>query len=180
MRKRFLAVSTLVLVAGAALQLATPAAAGGGGCHGVIREDRVVKADIVNFCFDPDIIRVAPGETVTWTNRDQADHTVTGVAGAFGTYDSLRPGASVAYTFSRDGLYPFFCVLHPGMVGVVSVGTGNGPGAASGKPAAAPAAAVTHRQPSVANGVGFSTWLLALLGLAAVVGLGFRVARFRR
>ncbi|HEV1997260.1 MAG TPA: plastocyanin/azurin family copper-binding protein [Candidatus Dormibacteraeota bacterium] len=173
-------VPTMAMVVGAAFQLATPVAAGGGGCHIGVREGRVVRAEIVNLCFDPDIIRVAPGETVTWTNRDQTDHTVTGVAGAFGSYEVIRPGASVASTFSHDGLYPFFCVLHPGMVGVVSVGTGTGPGAASGKPAAAPAAAVTRSQPQVASGLGFGALPLAILGLAAAAGLGFRVARVRR
>lgn len=184
MKKRFMVVPTLAMVVGAAFHLATPVAAGGGGCHAAVHEGRVVKADIVNFCFDPDIIRVAPGETVTWTNRDQADHTVTGVAGSFGTYESIRPGASVAYTFRRDGLYPFFCVLHPGMVGVVSVGTGSGAGAASAQPAVAPAtvapaASATRNQPREASGLSSYPLALILLGLAAAAGLGFRLGRGR-
>jgi hypothetical protein len=67
MRKKLLAIPVLILVAGTAFQGAVPAAAGGGGCHGPIRDGRGVRADIVNFCFDPATIRVAPGQTVTWT-----------------------------------------------------------------------------------------------------------------
>lgn|GEM_PF-793868 len=181
MRKRILAVPTMAMIVGAAFQLATPVAAGGGGCHVALHQARAVKVDIVNFCFDPDIIRVAPGQTVTWTNRDQAEHTVSGVAGSFGNYESIRPGASVAFTFGRDGLYPFFCAFHPGMVGVVSVGSGSGLGAASTQPplapvTVAPAAAASHTQ-RTASGLSFYPLALILFGLAAAAGLGFRLVR---
>ena len=181
MRKRILSIPTLAMTVGAAFQLATPVAAGGGGCHAAVHQARAVKVDIVNFCFDPDIIRVAPGQTVTWTNGDQAEHTVSGVAGSFGNYESIRPGASVAFTFGRDGLYPFFCAFHPGMVGVVSVGSGSGLGAPSTQPPVAPArvapaAAESHNQ-RPASGLSLYPLALILLGLSAAAGVGFRLAR---
>jgi plastocyanin len=184
MRKKLLVIPVLILVAGAAFQGAVPAAAGGGGCHGPVRDGRGVRADIVNFCFDPAMIRVAPGQTVTWTNRDQADHTVTGVGGSFGNYESIQPGASVTFKFSRDGLYPFFCMLHPGMVGVVVVGAGTGLGAAesSGVPAvtrAALAAPVSHPSPQPASGPGSYYWVLTALGVVVAAGAGYQLGRRR-
>jgi hypothetical protein len=130
------------------------------------------------------MIRVAPGQTVTWTNQDQAEHTVTGVAGSFGTYDSIRPGASVAFTFSRDGLYPFFCVFHPGMVGVVAVGTGTGLGAAeaSAVPAVTRAAVtgpVSQPVPQPSSGLGIYYWVLTMIGVVIAAGAGFELGRRR-
>ena len=184
MRKTFLAIPTLALVIGAAFQGAVPVAAGGGGCHGPVHDGRGVRADIVNFCFDPAMIRVSPGQTVTWTNRDPADHTVTGVAGSFGDYGSLRPGASVAFKFSRDGLYPFFCALHPGMVGVVAVGTGTGLGAAettAGPAVTRAAVALPVSQPMAqpAGAPGFYYWVLAVLGLGIAAAASFHLGRRR-
>lgn len=184
MRKRFLAIPTLALVVGAAFQGAVPALAGGGGCYLGVHDGHGTRADIVNFCFDPAMIRVAPGQTVTWTNRDATEHTVTGIGGSFGNSDNIQPGASVAYTFSRDGLYPFFCLLHPGMVGVVSVGTGSGlgPAQASAVPAvtrAAVAALVTHPAPQPSSGLGFYAWVLIVLGVVVAAGAGFQLERRR-
>ena len=83
------------------------------------------------------------------------------VAGAAfqGAVPAAQPGASVTLEFSRDGLYPFFWMLHPGMVGVVVVGAGTGLGAAerSGVPAvtrAALAAPVSHPSPQPTSGPG--------------------------
>jgi hypothetical protein len=39
-------------------------------------------------------------------------------------------GKSVTFRFDEEGVYPFFCCLHPGMAGAVVVGDGAGTGAA--------------------------------------------------
>ena len=40
-----------------------------------------------------------------------------------GRFDSgiMAPGATFEYTFTEAGEYPYFCLLHPNMVGTVSV-----------------------------------------------------------
>ena len=53
---------------------------------------------------------------------DQQDHTVTGLGFAWGSNRNLGPGASITYRFSRAGVYPYTCIIHPGMVGAVVVG----------------------------------------------------------
>ncbi len=74
--------------------------------------------------FQPEEITVAPGTTVTWTNEDGFQHTVTS-----GTRDqptelfdeTVAGGGSFSYTFEEPGTYPYFCSIHPGMEGTVVV-----------------------------------------------------------
>jgi plastocyanin len=76
--------------------------------------------------YDPNPVQVKAGGTVTWTNNDSTAHTATSGQGAEpdGTFDSgiLAQGASFSFTFENAGEYPYFCTLHPNMVGTVSVG----------------------------------------------------------
>jgi hypothetical protein len=63
------------------------------------------------------------GARVTWLN-DQSDlpHTVTGANASWGSFEELAPnGESWSYEFDKEGTYPYYCVLHPGMIGAVVV-----------------------------------------------------------
>jgi plastocyanin len=116
----------LALAAGLSFVLlpAVPAHAGA-GCHNAeIKDVAGTRVDLRDNCFVQTILRVKPGQSVTWTNRDGTEHAVTGVAGKWGDYDTFLPGKSVTYRFSRPGIYPYFCYVHPGMVGAVVVGDG--------------------------------------------------------
>ena len=70
-------------------------------------------------------ITVSSGTTVTWTNDDSTAHTVTPGENAQpeGQFDSgmMAPAATFEHTFAEAGEYPYFCLLHPNMVGTVSV-----------------------------------------------------------
>lgn len=76
-------------------------------------------------------IEILVGDTVVWKNGDQAKHTVTsgtlegGPDGIFGGTDFLVPGDFYDYTFKKKGSYPYFCLIHPWMIGIVTV-TGEG------------------------------------------------------
>ena len=78
-----------------------------------------------NFAFDPKQVTVPVGTTVVWTNRDAASHTVTaGTRGSpSGLFDSgnLASGASFSFTFTKAGTYPYYCAIHAGMDGSVTV-----------------------------------------------------------
>jgi hypothetical protein len=76
--------------------------------------------------MDPLVARVPTGTIVTFVNDDEYAHAVTGAANAWGTYDELNQGDAVAYEFTAAGVYPFFCYIHPGMVGAIVVGGGDG------------------------------------------------------
>ena len=58
------------------------------------------------------------GDTVTWTNRDSADHTATG-----GDFDTgvLSGGQSGSFTFREEGTISYLCTIHPNMKGTVRV-----------------------------------------------------------
>src|SRR5215216_2870831 len=75
--------------------------------------------------FQPNPAQVSVGSKVTWTNDDAQPHTVNSGENATpdGTFDSgiLAPAATFDFTFTEAGEYPYFCLLHPNMVGTVSV-----------------------------------------------------------
>jgi plastocyanin len=87
-------------------------------------DQRGIQVDLKGACFIPTVLRIQPGQTVTFANADEMTHTVTGVAGSWGTYDELQPQASITYRFASSGAYPYFCAIHPGMTGAVVVGDG--------------------------------------------------------
>lgn len=75
--------------------------------------------------YDPDPVQAKAGGKVTWTNDDSTPHTATSGKDSKpdGTFDSstLAQGKSFSFTFEEAGEYPYFCTLHPTMVGTVSV-----------------------------------------------------------
>ncbi len=75
---------------------------------------------ITGFAFQPASITVKAGQSVTWTNRDPAQHTVTEQGGTF-TSPVLGSGASYRRSFDRAGTYSYFCAIHPSMKGTVVV-----------------------------------------------------------
>ena len=77
-------------------------------------------------CFAPPHITINAGDTVEWANIDTAAHTVTGGSpadGPSGVFDSslLMASGNYAFTFDEAGSYDYFCMVHPWMVGTVSV-----------------------------------------------------------
>ncbi len=82
-------------------------------------------ASKTNDAFDPNPVQTKAGGTVTWTNDDSTPHTVTSGQDSKpdGKFDSgiLDQGKSFSFTFEQAGEYPYFCTLHPNMVGTVSV-----------------------------------------------------------
>ena len=77
-------------------------------------------------CYSPANITINAGDTVEWPNIDTAAHTVTGGSpadGPSGVFDSslLMADATFAFTFEDAGEYDYFSMVHPWMVGSVSV-----------------------------------------------------------
>ena len=64
---------------------------------------------------------VAPGATITVTNKDSVAHTVTADSG--GAFDVTVPASGTA-TFKAPGTagsYAFHCTIHPSMHGTLKV-----------------------------------------------------------
>jgi plastocyanin len=77
-----------------------------------------VKID--NFAFAPQRIVVQAGTTVTWTNADDAPHTVASSSKVFKS-GALDTEDKFSFTFATPGTYEYFCSLHPHMTGTVVV-----------------------------------------------------------
>jgi plastocyanin len=82
-------------------------------------------ATIRTFQFQPKAIEIRAGTTVTWTNDDNIDHTVTsGTPDApLGNFDSggFGKGQSFSAGFQTPGEYAYFCARHKSMRGMVMV-----------------------------------------------------------
>lgn len=80
------------------------------------------NVDIQGYLYNPRVITVKRGTTVTWTNKDTMAHTVTSL-GANLTLNSALFGVnqSYSYTFNTVGIFEYYCKPHPYMKGTVVV-----------------------------------------------------------
>lgn len=95
----------------------------GGGTTATTAPAAATKANsvtIANFAFAPKSITVAPGQTVTWTNKDSTTHTVTEDKGAWDS-KNLAVGATFQHTFNQAGTFAYHCAIHASMTGTVVV-----------------------------------------------------------
>lgn len=100
-------------------------ASAGGGCHGdYVPDARGTSVKLQAMCFDALVTRVAKGANVRWTNEDDFAHNLTGAAFQWGSNVDLQSGDTIVFRFDDDGVFPYSCTIHPGMVGAVVVGTG--------------------------------------------------------
>jgi plastocyanin len=117
----------VVLVLGAALLLAACSSGGGSGSStsgsssGSGAATSTESITISNFMFSPMHASVAPGSTVSVTNKDSVTHTLTATGGRFNTGD-IGPGQSKTFTApSKAGTYDYICNIHQYMMGTIVV-----------------------------------------------------------
>jgi plastocyanin len=111
----------VLLVAGEAG--ATVASSGGSGGPKVGGGGPTVTVVIKNFAFVPSHVTAKPGETILVEDKDSVAHTFTGGTGA-SAFNSgpITPGGSRTLKApTAAGTYPFHCVIHPFMKGVLTV-----------------------------------------------------------
>jgi plastocyanin len=88
---------------------------------------------IIDDAFAPQIVRVAVGASVEWTNDGRAPHTVTADDGSWDS-GNLDPGAEFTHEFDQRGVFTYYCRYHgspgAGMTGTVVVGDVSLPGGA--------------------------------------------------
>ena len=60
------------------------------------------------------------GTTVTWTNSDSTQHTVTADDGSFDS-GVLAQGQTFSHTFDTAGTIAYHCTIHPNMQATVTV-----------------------------------------------------------
>jgi len=92
----------------------------------------VPGCEATNECYIPYEVTVDVGGEVTWSNDDSAAHTVTAGSaadGPSGVFDSslFMAGTTFSHKFEAVGEYPYFCMVHPWMEGIVVVQADEGP-----------------------------------------------------
>ena len=82
------------------------------GCGGSGTSEPVAATEVEmvkSYRFDPKVIEIEAGDTVTWTNEDNFTHTVQ----VDGQEDhKVDRGESVEITFDEAGTYDYVCTLH--------------------------------------------------------------------
>ena len=66
--------------------------------------------------FTPGDLKVAVGETVTFTNEGAIAHTATATDGADFDSGSVASGESFEFTAEKAGTVSYVCTFHPGSV----------------------------------------------------------------
>jgi len=98
----------LALAAVAALAVAGPACAA------------TKTINIYGSTFSPKIATVTEGDTVTWVNKDNANHQILADKGQFVSV-VLRPNQSFSFVFNAAGAYGYKDELHPKLTGTITV-----------------------------------------------------------
>jgi plastocyanin len=80
---------------------------------------------ISGFAFGPASLDVPLGATVTWTNEDGTQHTVTADDGSFDS-GALDTGGTFSQTFDAAGTYAYACRFHPNMTATITVSWSSG------------------------------------------------------
>jgi plastocyanin len=70
------------------------------------------RVTMARYAYQPATLTVRAGDTVTWTNHDEAKHDV--VTTSFRS-PLLAKGASWSHTFTTPGTYAYYCSVHPDM-----------------------------------------------------------------
>ena len=81
-----------------------------------------------NKSYHPNPLVIGPNTTIVWHNTDEILHTVTS---GFGIEDNMKgkefdssiiiPDKTYTHTFYGTGEFPYFCILHPAMVGKIII-----------------------------------------------------------
>jgi plastocyanin len=90
-----------------------------------IVKDAALKGD---KAYQPNPVNVTVGQELVWTNNDTQIHTVTSGAGpsdpqSGDVFNSgiMSPKATFGYIFNQTGEVPYYCTLHPQMIGTVII-----------------------------------------------------------
>jgi plastocyanin len=176
--------------------LAVPVAAGDPCVHDMTRpavsegNATVVKLD--KCAFVPTVAHVPVGTEVLFLNADPVGHEVVGANLKWGHHDKiLKNGDQLGVRFDSAGIYPYACMIHPGMTGAIIVGdattaaaagggsSGAAPVADGGSPAQQ-AAAAPAPAPASSGSPGLLLPVLGLAVVALLALLGASVAMRRR
>ncbi len=85
-------------------------------------DGRNLKVSVVDFGYDPPVVRVPVGGRVTWTSHGSEGHDVLVTTGDYWSSGPLLPEQSFSFVFQEAGAYDYTCSYHSDMRGRVVVG----------------------------------------------------------
>src|SRR5215469_12006163 len=74
---------------------------------------------ITGFAFQPPSVSINAGDSVRWTDMDNASHTSTSDTGVWDS--GVLNLTQFSFQFTNAGNYPYHCTTHPFMTASVSV-----------------------------------------------------------
>lgn len=81
---------------------------------------QTLNVDISNMALNPTDLTIKVGDTVVWTNNDDATHLITGTNGVISS-KTMKKGDTYSKTFDKAGTYSYMCQIHPSMKGKIIV-----------------------------------------------------------
>jgi len=94
---------------------------GNPGTPGTPNPTTTTSVNLQNNAFSPADIQVSPGATVTFTNLDGIDHTVTFDNTSITSVGAYTSGSKTVTMPGATGTYAYHCTIHAGMKGTVAV-----------------------------------------------------------
>ena len=102
---------------------------------GKVKQENIVKickgssvpgCEETKQCVEPETLEINIGDKVLWENNDSAAHTITSGSaadGPNGLFDSslFMSGTTFEVTFTEEGEYPYFDMVHPWIAGKIIV-----------------------------------------------------------
>ena len=132
--KKWLALTASVtalglLVAGCGSSDDKGSSGSGGGSKSSSSKSSGAKAagevEMKEISFKPGNVTLKVGQTVKWTNEDEAGHDVTATGGPdkfkSGAPGALQKGDTFEHKFTKAGTVQYVCTVHSGMKGTVKV-----------------------------------------------------------
>jgi len=81
---------------------------------------KTYAVNISEYAFQPKTLTIKAGDSVIWTNRDNAFHEVTSDTGLFNS-GAMTTEKTFKRTFTEPGTYQYHCASHPTMKGIIAV-----------------------------------------------------------
>ncbi len=81
---------------------------------------KVHVIDIIDFRFEPDTLTVAPGDRITWRNRDVVPHTATASDKSWDS-GNLNRDEDWSMIAPAAGAFDYICAYHPSMKGQIAI-----------------------------------------------------------
>ena len=96
---------------------------------GMLDEPCSVESDLygeLKFCYVPFKVVISAGDSIIWENVGEQVHTVTSgtLVQRANHFNSglVAPASTYVLTFAVEGIYPYYCMMHPWMNGSIVVG----------------------------------------------------------